>query len=99
MTVLELLNDPSKWTQGVFSRDAAGKGLCWGHSDACCWCLSGAVIKCYPTDPETENVFKQLSDAAMQLYPLQAMHGLVSFNDHPSTTFEHIRKVVELANV
>lgn len=47
MTVQELLDDPSKWTKGALARDIDGEGLEADNSSAVCWCLIGAIQKCY----------------------------------------------------
>jgi hypothetical protein len=46
-TMLNLLGDPSRWTQGELARDENGRKV---HPDDCravCWCLSGAHQKVY----------------------------------------------------
>lgn len=84
MLVKDLLNDESKWIQGVFFRDAEDKEC--GKDKACKFCLSGAIKYVYGCDE----------------YGCLTNHeyfAICSFNDDPTTTFEDIRKVLEIANV
>jgi hypothetical protein len=48
MKIHELLSDETKWTQNVHARDKDGHPLWSSHPQAVCWCLMGAVDKCYP---------------------------------------------------
>jgi hypothetical protein len=47
MKVRELLCDESKWTQYANARDGYGLQTSADSPDAVCWCLSGAIDKCY----------------------------------------------------
>lgn len=47
MKVRELFSDESKWTQGADARNALGEKVMAEAEDAVCWCLFGAVQKCY----------------------------------------------------
>jgi hypothetical protein len=47
MKVRELLSDESKWTQDANARDKNGVDVPVYSPKACCWCLQGAMDKCY----------------------------------------------------
>lgn len=48
MKVYELINDPENWTTGANARDKDGMPVLAEAPTATCWCLAGAVIRCYP---------------------------------------------------
>ncbi len=41
----DLLEPEGAWIQGAFARDANRHQVYYGSSDACCWCVSGAIRK------------------------------------------------------
>lgn len=47
MKVKELLSSPSRWCQRFAARRASGEDCLATAEDATCWCLWGAVRKCY----------------------------------------------------
>lgn len=47
MKVHELLSSPDNWTQGSFARDKNGKPVSFQSHEATCWCLIGALGRCY----------------------------------------------------
>lgn len=102
MKLIELFTGPEKWTKGASARDAKGGRLVGvDHPRAASWCLVGGGLRCYLNEAAAGRtlLYNKLSAAARELYPILASDGLVSFNDHPGTTFEHIRAVVEKAGI
>lgn len=109
MKVKELLSEETKWTKNHYAKNEEGEPVSSLFSEACCWCLKGAVTKCY-YNPAIENyhVIQQeavdkLRAAVKQLFPSRVNHPsrceAATFNDHPETTFADIQKVLELADV
>jgi hypothetical protein len=47
--VINLINDPDKWTTKVFAVDKNNKTCSYISPDACKWCAEGAFLK-YNTD-------------------------------------------------
>lgn len=98
MTVCELLSDESKWCKEAMARDANGEETVeWGE-DACQWCLSGAVGKCYSRIPnaDVQDVFRRLKSAIIAEgtnVPIEI------WNDADSTSFADIRRVIEKAGI
>jgi len=95
MKVGELLSDPSRWTQCATGRNAAGIPLIQlmtpGHGqfpmrplaespDAVCWCLRGAILKCYPDDREACAVMIRADEAARA----EGYGSAMNLNDHGS---------------
>jgi hypothetical protein len=50
MKMYELLADPAHWTKGAMARTGPNGIFSVEPDDpaATCWCLDGAVVKCYP---------------------------------------------------
>lgn len=89
MKVKELYTDASKWTQRTYAADANGECVSYHMDSAVCFCLAGAIHRCYPEDNEEKNtVYKKLN---------QRLHGLmyIDWNDEPGRTFEEVKALVE----
>ena len=43
--VRALIEDPARWCQGSWAKDAAGQGVDEESPTACRWCLDGAALK------------------------------------------------------
>ena len=54
MKVRELLADPEKWTQGHYARASSGLSVGAFSEAAKCWCMEGAIRKCYPNHGERD---------------------------------------------
>ena len=92
MTVQELLSDESKWTKGTNARGEDKGPIHPGNSEAKCFCLIGAIAKCYLTG--TDGYFQAIEKLRRQI------NGPIpGFNDDPKTTFADIRRVIEAANI
>jgi hypothetical protein len=99
MKILELLDAPEKWTKKTAARGASGSPLPPDSDQACCWCILGALQKCYPKGPADVEV-EVLLKAIEKIFPRTGTLGLITrFNDHPDTTFADVRAVLEEANV
>lgn len=47
MKAFELLEKPGAWTRNALARNAAGEPVTPYGQGAVCWCVVGAVLKCY----------------------------------------------------
>lgn len=100
--MLELLDKSSKWTKGVNARDKNGKECNARQKKAVCFCLNGALNKCYPRSTTRERAEHALEEACKELFPRRTgkcgwRH--IAFNDSKATTFADVRKVLKKANV
>lgn len=48
MKIRELFADKSKWTRGAMARDKDGNRATPTSRCSTCWCMLGAIYKCYP---------------------------------------------------
>lgn len=92
MKVKELLSSPERWTQGFIARDLDGDGCGPTAAEAVCWCLTGALVKCYGRTRAFEM--------AGMFYPVIPANGgshaddIVFWNDASERTFEDVRQLV-----
>ena len=93
MKIKELLSDESKWTQGCMARDEQDVLVPVFSDNAVCWCLGGAVVKCYFTH-ERDRIGERLRKALPSPFA-----GITQFNDNEQTTFHDIKTLLELADV
>lgn len=91
MTVLELLSDPKRWTKRVTARDKDGNPTPSGYPDAVCWCLVGAILKCYP------DRIGEIVNKVNQVILSKGHRNLVNFND--TATHEDVLEVAREANI
>lgn len=99
--VLDILSDQSKWVKNVTAQDEHGRDVNARSDRACKWCLVGAVHKA--TDKmflRGEEYVDCLAQTVEEMFPdrsgiLSDRDAIVGFNDHPVTTFEEVRAVLE----
>lgn len=56
--VLDLLSNPDHWTTKAYARDNNKKIVDDQSPFASCWCIVGAIRKCYPTQERFEVLDK-----------------------------------------
>lgn len=87
MKVSELLNDSSRWIKGEYARNSTGKEVDEYSPEAVCFCLHGAIQRCYPHFNTCQEVVAKVK---AEIFPIT----ITSFNDAPSTTFSDIQTLV-----
>ena len=110
-TVCELLNKATRWTKYTFAKTRDGVRVTPSRliEEADCFCLEGALMYVLNRNISVcrrSEQFGKLKKAILELFPERARTpenlpncAVFAFNDHPDTTFEDVRKVVELAGV
>lgn len=83
MKIHELLTDESKWTQGSLARTNLDMAIHAQASDATCWCLVGAVHKCYGATKLPNEIIQRIHDK---------VGNLAKYNN--SHTFAEVRQLV-----
>lgn len=91
MKAKDLLADPAHWTKGALAKDKFGV-QCW-HSapEAACWCLEGAIRKCYPG--QYQRILYSLPEYIQMLFPGQ-LRAPFGFNDNANTNHSDVLKLV-----
>ena len=87
MKMKELLSDPSKWTQRVNARNSNGIPTLSFASNAVCFCLYGAMCRCYPNEEERSRVQRELHSNV----PLR---NVAAWNDAPERTHAEVLELV-----
>lgn len=96
--LLDLFSDESKWCQGFWATDHAGRPSGIKENEAYCFCLHAGVLRVYQ-ERQHSNVLGKLKRIIKRLFPKMAVDdfSVITFNDTHS--FADIRRVVEAAGV
>lgn len=98
MKVHELLSDETKWTRACGARDATGRQVEPCSSNAVCWCLVGAIEKCFPSAERWRDrrlIMERISNR-LSVGGAPGTHDvldIMSWNDH--ATFDQVRDLVK----
>jgi len=92
MKIRELLDSPEKWTKQWYAYNKEGRRTNCSDDDATCWCLMGAVAKCYGSNIKEE---KQI----IQLLNKETGGNVVEWNDNPERKFDEVKALVERLDV
>lgn len=86
MKIRELLSAPSRWIKRDLARDVDGNQVHPIAAESVCWCLIGAVVRCYRESEQVAIIKK-----------IQAGVGMFGsdWQDAPERTFEEVRQLVE----
>lgn len=87
MKVADLLTDDSRWTQGENARDDGGFPIAAESEDAICWCLAGAIKRCYGDEDEVLRVLRIVHNRLNTQIDI--------WNDAPERTFADVRALIE----
>lgn len=104
MKLKELLDKPEKWTKGVSARDSNGYKAGPLNENAVCWCLTGAIYKCYPEFSAAFDIYEKILDAAVELRywvftDVWVTATIINLNDREEITFEDIKAIIEHADI
>ena len=100
MKVKELLADESKWTRSVLARNRGGYACSPTDPTATCFCLLGAIDRCYPDLAKSDLAIIKLQRAIAKHTEATIVVPMTvgTFNDYHAS-FEDIKKVLELADI
>ena len=88
MTLTELFRDESKWAQGNYAYARNGKVVDPCSRNAICWCLIGAMHKCY-----RGRIDEELAHIARKA--IGTVHYATLWNDNPNRTFSQIKSAAK----
>jgi hypothetical protein len=87
MKAYELLSGPEKWTKGRLAADRDGDS-CGPLSDrATCWCISGALIRCYGKQC---SAVMSVNAALRNRRMMKDTDVVPDWNDAPERTYEEV---------
>lgn len=106
MKAYKLLDSPEKWIKQFNAKDASGNPVPPSNENAVCWCIFGALQKCY-----SKNTMNFI-EAEIRLYDLlknkgylgkrgdsSKPHDYAEWNDAEETTYDEVISVLKEANV
>ena len=93
MKIKELFTDSSKWTKGSLARDKNGDLTSYYSSDAVCFCLHGAIYKCYEDFGDKSSIITNKIRKEIKRYSISG------WNDAEERTFEEVKNLVEKLDI
>lgn len=90
MKIKELFSNESKWCQRCYARDKNGLRAYPRSNKAVCWCLLGAIKKCY-----LENDFNTIKIMIKTKIKISSNDSVALWNDDPKRTFKEVKQLVE----
>lgn len=90
MKIKDLLTDECKWTKGHAAIDKNGNETSPTRESAVCWCLSGAIDKCYGSGNSDE-----LLRVVIKIIEKIQTNYILVWNDHKKRTFKDIKQLLE----
>ncbi len=95
MKVKELLTDESKWAKGEWAKDARGCCCSYTSERAVCFCLGGAIARCYGIKLGQQIFADQEIYKRVATFLHLGILTISQWNDDKTRTFDDIKKVVE----
>ena len=92
-----LFSDESKWTKGVYARDALGGEVSVVSPVAVCWCLSGGGRLVISRDPERHEALIGALNRALPQGALPQGAWYVDWQDNPCRTFDEVKALIAKA--
>lgn len=88
LKIKELISEPSKWTQHVIAKDSKGERVTAHDQSATCFCLYGALRRCYSSNTRLETeIWSRLVNIAPNRDP-------IGWNDAPERTHSEVLELV-----
>ena len=94
--LLDLFESPQKWCQGSEARNAQGEAVPFDDPTAVCWDLVGGLCHLFGWPRACAlfgQIHKHVLDPSLPTKPikdLDAMRGLLDYNDAGATTYEQV---------
>lgn len=96
MTLQTLFKKPGSWTQGALARTRKRNVVSPHSTAAVCYCLEGALVRCYPEHAERVSARQMLIAAIRKLF---GTPNYVNWNDESGRRIRQIRRAVKEANI
>ncbi len=93
MKIKELLTE-SNWIQGAEAETSKGLKCYANNPDATCFCLYGAIIKCYGDNKL--DVYEKIIE---ELYLPNYYGNVIHWNDAPERNFNDIKNLIEKLDI
>lgn len=90
-----MLKSSKQWMQGAWARTKTGRETSWDNRYACCWCVDGAIAKCY----KSRDARAAARAALRRVVGVEEDWCLWGWNDTPGRTFAEVRAAVREAGI
>ncbi len=97
MKAKELLASRDRWVQDDWAIDREHESVDPTSPNACCWCMLGAIVNCYPDYLDQRKAVKKVEEL-LEAKGFEAA-SIPDFNDDPNTTHELVLSILEEADV
>jgi hypothetical protein len=105
MKVLDVLSDESKWVRDKVAVNTQGIQVAACDPSSARWCIVGAVAKVCDNCLAYSAIMRKISKSVDKLFPQFKLDeqsigdNAIEFNNHPATTYQDLRAVLEDAGV
>lgn len=107
MKIQTLYRRADAWTRNEYARNALGDSCDVDASEAMCFCMLGAIDRCYPLQRDRVRVINQVFRTVRKTLGLPVRGSdvysrrltIASWNDQAGRTIQEIRRVVRMAGV
>lgn len=97
MLIQTLFRKEDRWIQRDMAIDAQRRSVDVSDPEAVCFCLAGALTRCYPDSTARQKAIRKISRVLARTFNWHG--GIIGWNDESVRTITDIRKVVRLAGV
>lgn len=100
--VKDLLDSSNKWTKNHYARDIYGHSVSQFSNYATCFCLDGAMQKCYGTKKEYIDISKKVLNylhTTNKIHEPLTHQKIFQWNDKAQTTFKDIKELVQILDI
>lgn len=98
MKAYELLDKPEKWTQGTSARNHRHLSVDPNSPSAVCFCLLGAIDRCYPNYKERIEVEDKIRERLAHIQNVKEVF-ISEWNDNYQRTFEEVHNLLKTLDV
>lgn len=101
MTLQELFASPETWIRGEVARNSAGGPANCESEDAVCWCLLGAIYRCYGREDRSSEDIRRVTEQIQQWFKDNDINtpGITHYNDKVAVGFSDIKRLVTALNI
>jgi len=92
MKVRDVFTTPATWIKGMYARDGEGNGIRPQDPEAKCFCLQGAIRKCYDPAGDFSKEYMRVRDLVCTRL---GGSDIPSWNDADERTFKQVKQLVE----
>ncbi len=90
MKIRELFKTKKDWIQKAAAKTKDGFPVLPKNENAVCWCLKGAIEKCYP-----EGKWLEIGEKIR----MEIQNSIINWNDNENRTFKQVKALVKKLDI